>query len=206
MRAAARILGLVLMASLVGGCETDANSKPGLGADTYVNVHGEPVNPLECAQGRLAALIFITVDCPIANGYAPQLKAMFKSFEDKKVDFYLVHVDPTVDEVKARAHAIDYGYERRSILLDPTHSLVERCGVKVTPEVALFSAGGTLQYRGRINNWYGDIGRKRYLASRHELRDAIVSVLAGEPVKVTRADAVGCEIEGLFGQDRGTPR
>jgi len=151
----------------------------------------------------MSALVFITVDCPIANGYAPQLKAMFEAFEGEPVDFFLVHVDPGVDAARARAHAKDYGYEGRNILLDPRHSLVKRCEATVTPEAVLLSEGGVLRYRGRINNWYGDIGRKRFQPSRHELRDAISQVLAGEPVKIPRAPAVGCDIEDLIDLDGG---
>lgn len=196
----------VLLLTIAGGCVRTNGSVSASGTETYVNVHGDSLDPLDHRSGRLSALIFITVDCPIANGYAPQLKALFSAFEDKPVDFYLVHVDPGVDAVKARQHASEYGYEGRSILLDPTHSLVEKCQVKVTPEAALFSGDGVMRYRGRINNWYGDVGRKRFSPSRHELRDAILQVLAGEPVKVPRAEAVGCEIEGVFEVDRSPGR
>ena len=196
-----RTLALLLALVVVGGsCGTAevGRSDP----QTYINVHGDPVDPLACPSGRLAALIFITVDCPIANGYAPQLKSLFAAFQNKPVDFYLVHVDPSVDEAAARKHAEEYGYGGRSILLDPKHQLVDSCEVRFTPEATLLSSDGTIHYRGRINNWYGDIGRKRFRASRHELRDAIASVLAGDPVKVPRTEAIGCEIEDIFEVDR----
>jgi len=192
----------VLLLTIVGGCVIMDGSRPAPENGLYVNVHGDPIDPFDRRSGRLSALIFITVDCPIANGYAPQLKALFAGFQDAPVDFFLVHVDPSVDPVKARQHASEYGYEGHPILLDPTHSLVAKCEVTVTPEAALFSADGVMRYRGRINNWYGDIGRKRYSPSRHELRDAVLQVLAGEPVKVPRTEAVGCEIEGTFEVDR----
>ena len=197
----ASLLALVFVG---GSCVTTEIERPE--SQVYTNVHGEPVDPLACSSGRLAALIFITVDCPIANGYAPQLKSLFTAFQDKSVDFYLVHVDPSVDVAAARKHAEEYGYGGRVILLDPKHQLVERCGIRFTPEAVLLSSDGTMHYRGRINNWYGDIGRKRFRASRHELRDAIASVLVGDPVKVPRTEAVGCEIEDIFEVDRSPSR
>ena len=200
----------VIMASallgIAGGCTTPGDRSVPVSDSKYSSVYGEAVDPLRCLGGRLSALVFITVDCPIANGYAPQLKAMFQSFEDEPVDFFLVHVDPEVDAVRARAHAEEYGYEGRNILLDPRHSLVKRCEATITPEAVLLSEGGVVHYRGRINNWYGDIGRKRFQPSRHELRDAILQVLAGEPVKVPRAPAVGCDIEDLVDLEGGVPR
>lgn len=189
--AAVGLLGSILLFG--SGCQ---NQPPNPTVRSFVDVHGDPVDPLICEPGEVAALIFITTDCPIANGYAPQLKEMFARFEGKPVKFYLVHVDPVLTVERARKHAADYGY-KNSVILDPTHELVELCQVRVTPEAVVYSSDGELQYRGRINNWYGDIGRKRFKVSKHELRDAIDAVLAGKPVAVPRADAVGCEIEAI---------
>ena len=182
------------LASMVGmaGCSTVGDEAPVL----FDNVHGDPVDPLHAGPGELSVLIFITVDCPIANGYAPQLLQLFAAYEGRSVDFYLVHVDPDVGPDRARRHAADYGYEG-PILLDPTHRLVAMAGAKFTPEAAVFDADGAMHYRGRINNWYGDLGRKRYQASKHELRDAIDAMLAGRAVAVPRTDPVGCEIEPI---------
>jgi hypothetical protein len=187
-------VGLVVAFLLVAaGCQTQRTNPVDR---LFVNVNGDSSNPLRCGAGSIAALIFITTDCPIANGYAPQIQELIASYRGRPVTFHLVHVDPDLTRARARRHAKEYGY-RCSVLLDPEHWLVARSGVGLTPEAAVFSSDGRLQYRGRINNWYGDIGRKRFRVSKHDLRNAIDDLLAGKPVAVPRTDAVGCEIEPI---------
>jgi hypothetical protein len=184
---------LVLILLVAAGCQIQ---QPSPVDRSFVDVNGESSHPLRCEAGSIVALIFITTDCPIANGYAPQIQPLIASYRGRPVTFHLVHVDPELTRARARQHAEDYGY-KCSVLLDPEHRLVARSRVGRTPEAAVFSSDGRLQYRGRINNWYGDIGRKRFRVSRHDLRNAIDDLLAGRPVAVPRTDAVGCEIEPI---------
>lgn len=50
-------------------------------------------------------------------------------------------------------------------------------------------------YQGRIDNWFGDLGKKRPQPTRHDLRDAIHALLAGAEVVEARTVAIGCSIE-----------
>ena len=78
--------------------------------------------------------------------------------------------------------------------LDPRHQLVAATGVTTTPEVAVVTADGRIVYRGRIDDLYADLGKKRRAPGRRDLREALSAVLAGRPVKVPRTEAVGCSI------------
>jgi hypothetical protein len=109
------------------------------------------------------------------------------------VRFYLVYADPTTTAAAAKAHMATYGYHC-SALLDPHGALAARVGATVTPEVAVIGAGGTVLYRGRVDDRYVAFGRKRPAATTHDLRDAISAVLAGRAVRVARTTAVGCPI------------
>ena len=107
------------------------------------------------------------------------------------VRFFLVHVDPDVTEAAARKHAKEYGHTT-TILRDTQHRLVKHTGVQRTPEAVVITPDGQIAYRGRIDNWYGDVGRKRPRPTKHELAEAIAAVLAGREVQVKRTDAIGC--------------
>ncbi len=160
-----------------------------LEADVY-----HPMTP----EGVASVIIFVTVDCPISNSYAPEIQSILREFGDEPLDFYLVHVDPDVTVEAARSHAADFGLSC-AILMDPAHELVSTVGATVTPEAAVILQDGTVAYRGRIDNWYGDLGAKRPLgATRHELRDALSALLVGEPVPQARTEAVGCYIPEIF--------
>lgn len=161
--------------------------------ETFFDLDGREQHPLRCAPDGAAVLIFITADCPIANGYAPQINALVAAYGDQPVRFYLVHIDPDITREAARQHATDFGYTC-PVLLDSHHHLVKKTGATLTPEAAVFSADGVLRYRGRINNWYGDLGRKRYQPTRHDLKNAVDAVLAGRAPTIRFTDAVGCTI------------
>ena len=198
-------LALLLAVQLaLGGCASPAPSPQDLDEHARPTEKAAPPlglgrDPFAGSPGRVTVLIFITTDCPIANGYAPQIQGLITGYADRPVDFCLVHTDPDTTEKRARAHAADYGYgQETAIILDRQHLLVRQAGAMITPEAVVLAADGGLEYRGRINNWYGDIGRKRVHVTRHELRDAVDAVLAGRPPAVTRAEAVGCSIEDIF--------
>jgi hypothetical protein len=67
----------------------------------------------------------------------------------------------------------------------------------ITPEAAVFlPAGANLRevYRGRIDDRYLELGRERPAATRHDLEQAILAVLANHPVPPPGGPTVGCSI------------
>ena len=137
-------------------------------------------------------IVFSTVDCPIANSYAPEIRALAADYGKAGIAFYLVHVDPdlTVDEM--RAHAKEYGYTGVTIVQDVEHALVRFCGADRTPEAVVITASRKIVYQGAIDDWYADIGKKRPQARKRYLRNALDDILAGRPVSTPRTEAVGC--------------
>ncbi len=155
------------------------------------SIDGRPVRPFELRGSPAAVLVFVAVDCPISNGYAPELERIAAAHPG--VPFYLVYADPATTAAAARAHAAAYGYTCPA-LLDPHGLLARWVGATVTPEAAVVGDGGRLLYRGRVDDRYVDFGRQRPVAMTHDLRDAIADVLAGRPVPVALTRAVGCPI------------
>ncbi len=159
----------------------------------FVDIDGRAQSPLD-ARGAVAhVLVFLLPDCPIANSYAPEIRAVRSAYEAAGVRFFLVHVQPDLTAAAARAHAAAYGHAG-PILIDRAHALVRATGVSVTPEVAVLGPAGELLYRGRIDDLYGDVGKKRHVATTHELRDALAAIVAGQAVPLPRTQAVGCYI------------
>ncbi len=153
-------------------------------------------------------LIFTTVDCPIANGYAPEISKIVREHAHSPVRFFLVHVDPDVTAEAARQHATDYGYVL-PVLRDADQSLARSLGVTRTPEVCVIVPGsqGTagrgapedhledrIAYRGRIDDQYLELGKRRPEPTQRDLRDALDAVLYRSPVEVPRTEAIGCTL------------
>lgn len=160
-------------------------------AGGFLDTDGQVHAPL--ATGKITTLIFISPDCPISNAYAPELNRIVAEYSAKGGAFFLVHADPQVSAETARKHAAEYGY-RCPVLLDPRQTLVHRTGVTVTPEAAVFATDGALLYRGRIDDWYADLGKRRATPRTRDLRDALDAALAGKPVPTATTAAIGCFI------------
>jgi hypothetical protein len=182
---------------LVGAC---CAMCPGLSATedvpdwpALVDLHGRELRPFADAQAKALALVYILPDCPIGNSYLPELNRLNRTLADRGVQMVLVHADSATSAERARQHAREYGIEA-PVVLDPRHAWVRRAGVTVAPEAAVFSPSGELLYRGRINNQYAGLGKRRMVVTQHDLKDALEAILAGRPVKEPRTQAVGCLI------------
>jgi peroxiredoxin len=145
------------------------------------------------AGRKATVLIFLMPDCPISNAYAPEIKQLCKDYEPKKVAFFVVHADPDVTAQRAKEHAKEYGLPC-PLLRDPTHELVKHTGVKIAPEVAVLAPSGKVIYRGRIDDWYVALGKRRGEPTQRDLRNALDAVLRGAPVATPATKAIGCPL------------
>ena len=141
-------------------------------------------------------LVFVTTDCPIANRYAPEIQRLAARFAGQ-VEFKLVYPVPSDAEAAIREHVKKFGYTI-AWARDPGQALVRQTGVTVTPEVAVIGAGGTVVYRGRIDDRYIDFGRDRPQPTVRDLERALDAVVAGRPVPVAETRAIGCILSDLI--------
>src|SRR4051812_7196765 len=148
-------------------------------------------HPLELGSRKAAVLIFISTDCPIANSFAPEINRIVARYTN--FAFYLVHADPDLKAEEARKHARDFALQA-PVLLDPTHRLVKLAGATMTPQAVALNAEGKVLYRGRINDLYAALGKKRYRVTRHDLREALDAIAAGNPPPNSETKVIGCYI------------
>jgi hypothetical protein len=171
------------------------------------DVEGSACQPVQLAKARGAkgvVFLFVAVDCPISNGYAPEInricqaygKADNKNSDGKQpgaFDFYFVHADPDLAPADAKKHAADYGYGC-PVLMDPKKELAGLLGAKVTPEAFVVSPEGSVLYRGRIDDRYVAYGKSRVEPTVRDLRAALDALGAGKPVATPETKAIGCPI------------
>ncbi|MBA4190730.1 MAG: hypothetical protein C0467_22320 [Planctomycetaceae bacterium] len=160
---------------------------------SFRDLDGKEQTPLAVDGVKAHALLFVSTDCPIANSYAPEINALVKDLAASPVRFYAIHVEPDLTPDAARKHAKEYGLNL-PILLDPKQELVAATGVTRVPEVAVILPDGTVAYRGRIDDRYAALGKKRPAPTERDLRDALTAILEGKAVATPRTTAVGCVI------------
>ena len=158
----------------------------------YEDLDGREHDLMEPGEGALAhVLVFTTVDCPIANGYSPSIAALIAEHVTHDVRFFHVHVDPDVTPAIARSHADEYGL-MAPVVLDGSQRLAVRLGITHTPEVAVIGRDGAVLYRGRIDDQYKAVGRRRPAPTTEDLSDALRALVAGKAVPNPETEAVGC--------------
>lgn len=140
--------------------------------------------------------IFVSVDCPIANAYAPEINRLHEKYRSEAVRIRLVYPDPSLTEAEVKKHRKNFSLEPDWIV-DIDHSLVARARATITPEVAVFDSDGKLRYRGKIDNRFTDYGDKRRAATEHYLEAVLDRLIAGEAVPFHKNKAIGCFIEPL---------
>src|SRR3954467_14364527 len=69
------------------------------------DVGGAEHHPFAEADVRAVTLLFVLADCPIANGYAPQINRLAQEYGPRGVRFFLVQVDPDTSAEQAGKHA-----------------------------------------------------------------------------------------------------
>jgi len=180
-------------ASAEDGAQARGNQS-GSAADLVVtNLAGAAVQPLRDGGQKATVLFFVMHECPVANGYAPEINRIISEYAARGVQGFVVYVESDLSPEKARRHSRDYGFKSGS-LFDPKHLLVKAAGASISPEAAVFGPTGEVLYRGRIDDRVADFGKRRVEPTRRDLRLTLDAILAGKPVPARLTKAVGCYI------------
>jgi hypothetical protein len=151
-------------------------------------------------KGAASAIFFIATDCPISNWYAPTIQQVCREYASRGVDCTLVYEDldlgstPATLDADVRTHLREYRYGTIPAAVDRRRVVAKRARATVTPQVVLVDRGGTIRYRGRIDNAYADLGKPRQHVTSHDLRVSLDAMLAGRPVPAPETEALGCYI------------
>ena len=143
-------------------------------------------------RGQVAAFVFVKTTCPIANYYHPTLRRLSADWPGD-VQLVVVHTESarTVEELKK--HRDEYGVAG-VVVHDADSVLIEALDGRITPEAVVVDAVGSVRYRGRIDDTYLGFGKRRQVATSHELRNAVAEVAQGKLVSIPSTKAVGCVI------------
>lgn len=151
-------------------------------------------------ESKAIVLVFLGTECPVSNGYAPEMIRLVQEFSSRGVKFVGVHCDPDVTKQIAAQHAREYGLSF-PILLDPQQILARPTGAQMMPEAVVLLPDGEVAYRGRIDDRYSEAGQRRLEAKSRDLKNAIDAVLAGKKPAPAVTKAFGCPLPRLTKTD-----
>ncbi|MCX7700679.1 MAG: redoxin domain-containing protein [Gemmataceae bacterium] len=192
-RGVAWALGLIFFS----GCADDLPptiTPPVSTSDDWNTVEGGAIRWSELQKNPATVLVFLGLDCPISNAYAPEMIRLHREFSPQGVAWVGIYPDADVKPEDALRHAREYGL-RFPLVLDSSRSLARRFGATKMPEAVGLSSSGEVVYRGRIDDRFYDLGKSRGEPQRRDLREALQAVLSGRNPSVSHAPAIGCDID-----------
>lgn len=188
-------LALAVIASF-GNPSGDARASQGTWpADgTVRSLDGADV-PLASLRGENGTvLVFLSIECPISNGYLVTLDQLTRTFEEKGVRFLFVNPNASQSAEQIQGHRETFRIHA-PVWMDERGTLARRVGASVCPEVFFFDSAGFLAYQGRIDDRYQRRGGAAKEVRSADLKLAIESRLAGTSVASPITKAIGCPIQ-----------
>lgn len=159
-----------------------------------MDISGKEVS-LSDAKGENGLLVMFSCNtCPYVKLSESRIKELSKLTKANKIGFILLNSneaqraeEDSFDEMKkyARAQGYDFYYT-----VDKNSSVANSFGASRTPHCFLFDKKG-LVYRGAIDDNIKSASEAKELY----LKDAIVAVGTGKPVKTNSSKSVGCSIK-----------
>lgn len=186
-----RIWPLIAVLAALAVQTAAAAATPGL---RLPDLDNRLVDPFQTtARTKAIVFVFISVECPVSNRYAPEFRRLRETFGPRGVEFRFVYPNPSEAPAAIRTHLKDYGIADTA-LRDPRQELAKFVTATITPEAAVYDTQARRLYLGRIDDRYVSLGLERPAATRHDLEDALTALLAGKPVRPADGAAVGCFI------------
>jgi peroxiredoxin len=138
---------------------------------------------------KATVLLFVSVQCPISNGYNERMVNLAKTYEARGVRFVGINSNKAEAPDGIAAHAKEHSFSF-PVLKDTGNVIADRFEAQVTPEAYVIDDKGVLRYHGRIDN-----SLKQAEVKTRDLQAALDSVLAGRTVADKETVAFGCSIK-----------
>lgn len=147
------------------------------------------------ADKKAVVVIFSCNHCPVVVDNEDRMIKLQSDYADKGVGLVAIgpnnaetHPADSFENMKARAREKGFNFP---YLRDETQEVAKAYGATRTPEIFLLDADHKVVYHGRID----DGPKSEAEVSRHDLREALDSLLAGEEIEVPLTEPVGCTIK-----------
>lgn len=163
--------------------------------DQFVRFNLTKINKKQKAislSSPLNLFVFLSPECPLCKNYSVSLNRIQKQYED---DLNIIGIVPgkaySTKEVKQ--YISDYKINF-SVYIDSQKELTSYVKGTVTPEVILINSQGNLIYRGAIDDWVQELGKKKLKPQELYLETAISQYLKGESITQRSTIPKGCLI------------
>jgi len=155
------------------------------------NANAQEYCPVE---DSISVYIFMLEDCPLTQFYTLAFRNLYEEYKDYNIAF--IGLFPNRFSKPEKIDSFQQKYKISFPLkTDYFKSKTKEFGATVTPEVVIYNhTFQEILYKGRVDNAYYKVGKKRGQTTTSDLKDALESIARGEPIAIKETEAVGCYI------------
>ncbi len=143
----------------------------------------------------LKLYVFLLEKCQICSASMPAIQEIYNEFGGGELEMYGVFSnvkisnEAGIDSFKM-VHKVEF-----EVIFDKDQEYLKKFNATITPEVILVDTNSDeIIYRGKIDNLYERVGKRRGVVTEHYLQKAIKIHLEGDPVEISETEPVGCFI------------
>jgi Redoxin len=142
---------------------------------------------------HLKVYITIAENCPICNQVAKALKYISAKYTENVV-FYAVFPFENSNKKTVTDFLKMHDLQNFQYILDSSQKTTKSLGATVTPEAIILNDSNEVLYRGRINDLYSSIGKRKHSASANDLDINLKMALQNIVIPQPWREAIGCFI------------
>ncbi len=187
---------LVALASLCRPLPAEETPHVDLRGLKALDTNGKKHLPDDSLRSLGKVFVFLSAECPISRQYIPELNRLQKLAEspDSPIGFFGVLSDRSLTRRDAAKFVQEFGIAF-PVLFDSSGELAALLRPEHVPESFVVSASDDVLYRGRIDDLYPELGKRRQEPTSRDLLNAIAALQQNQPQPVSRTAAVGCPYE-----------
>jgi peroxiredoxin len=147
------------------------------------------------AEDSVSVYIFLSETCPICQNQTLTLRQLFSEYSGKGISFIGLFPNEEYSSKESinkfgKKYKIDFQLRR-----DEGQKMAKQFSATITPEIFVVNkSSGEILYRGKVDNSFEDIGKRRQVITEHYLRDALENIVQQKPVTIKETQPVGCFI------------
>ncbi|MBT8189440.1 MAG: redoxin domain-containing protein [Saprospiraceae bacterium] len=138
--------------------------------------------------------IFMAEECRICQYYTPLLRNLYEGYNDHNISFtgLFPNRHSSIETITKFKDEYDIPFPLK---YEYFQTLTRKFEVRMTPEVVVYNESEKkIIYKGRIDNSYYRVGRKRRVITNHELKDVLERIQDGNYEPLPSKQPVGCFI------------
>lgn len=148
----------------------------------------------EMVNDNIEVNIFMNEDCKISQFYTLKLKELHEEFASDKIVFKGIF--PAKDAKNENLLAFKKAYKMPFEMVNDKEQIITKMlKATITPEVVVFNKSKKqIIYRGRIDDSYYKVGRRRNAPRTNELSDVLTAITLNKKIETENQPAIGCYI------------